>query len=72
MADKGQGVHAVMERRFTGAQFAVAHKPMELGITVAEFRRKLGVSSATRYGRQLRLLRQARERNPKPRLFVMD
>lgn len=68
--------------KFTDEQIAFALKPAELGITVAEVCRKMGISDATFYNwrakyagvgpSELRRLRQLEEENRKLKQIVAD
>jgi putative transposase len=79
---KGQGAHAVKRSKFTEDQIAYALKQAELGISVEEVCRKMGISDATfyvwrkKYGgigpSELRRLRQLEEENRKLKQIVAD
>jgi putative transposase len=81
-ARKGQGAHAVKRSKFTEDQIAYALKQAELGISVEEVCRKMGISEATfyvwrkKYGgigpSELRRLRQLEEENRKLKQIVAD
>lgn len=76
------GKFAVKKSRFTEEQIAFALKQAELGTTIAEICRKMGVSEATfylwkkKYGglgpSELRRLRQLEEENRKLKQLVAD
>ena len=46
---EGLGVHAMRKSKFTDEQMAYALKQAELGLSVDEVCRKMGISSATFY-----------------------
>jgi putative transposase len=79
---KGQGVHAMKRSKFTEDQIAFALKQAELGISVEEVCRKLGISETTFYvwrkkypgvgPSELRRLRQLEEENRKLKQIVAD
>ena len=75
-------MHVVRKSKFTDEQIAFAHKQAELGISVEEVCRKMGISDATfnvwrkKYGgvgpSELRRLRQLEEENRKLKQIVAD
>jgi putative transposase len=79
---KGSGVHVMRKSKFTDEQIAFALKQLELGISVEEVCRKMGISEATfyvwrkKYGgigpSELRRLRQLEEENRKLKQIVAD
>jgi putative transposase len=74
--------HVVKRSKFTGDQIALALKEAELGTSVEEVCRKMGISEATFYVRkkryacvgpsELRRLRQLEEENRKLKQIVAD
>jgi putative transposase len=81
-APRGAGVHTVRKSKFTDDQIAFGLKQAELGISVEEVCRKIGISDATfyvwrkKYGgvgpSELRRLRQLEEENRKLKQIVAD
>jgi len=77
----GAGVHAMKTSKFTNEQIAFALKQAELGISVEEVCRKMGISDATFYvwrtkyagvGASELRLRQLEEENRKLKQIVAD
>jgi putative transposase len=77
-----EGGHAVKRSRFTEEQIAFALKQQELGTSVEEICRKMGISDATFYTwkkkysglgpSELRRLKQLEEENAKLKRLVAD
>jgi putative transposase len=81
-AQNSQGAHAVKRSKFAEDRIAYALKQAELGFSVEEVCRKMGISDATfyvwrkKYGgicpSELRRLRQLEEENRKLKQIVAD
>ena len=77
-----EGSRAVKRSRFTGEQIAFALKQQELGMSVDEICRKMGISDATFYNwkrkysglgpSELRRLKQLEEENTKLKRLVAE